>query len=56
MKFFDIVVKRDAPAAEKDMKMLSDAELLPVSGGIVESPPPVHDTLVRPEDTKGIRL
>jgi len=35
---------------------LTPAELRRVSGGIAESPPPVHDTLVRPGDTKGVAL
>ncbi len=56
MKLLEIVVKRDSPVAVKDVKTLSAAELLLVSGGMTETPPPVHDMLVRPEDTKGIRL
>ena len=39
-----------------ESRELTPAELRRVSGGIAESPPPVHDTLVRPGDTKGVSL
>ncbi len=38
---------------KNEMKELSDGECQLISGGIAESPPPAHDTLVRPGDTKG---
>jgi hypothetical protein len=47
---------RSGAAGANESRELTPAEVRRVSGGIAESPPPVHDTLVRPGDTKGVAL
>jgi len=47
---------RFGSAEAKQSRELTADELRQVSGGIAESPPPAHDTLVRPGDNKGVAL